>query len=75
MANGNIDKKENPIENLMGKYYDYKGFPCKWEKKKFPVIYKTKSKKQIIYEFDTFFNEASEINEIIFNDMISCLPE
>ena len=67
--------KVNAIEKLMDKYYEYKDFPCRWEKKMRPVVYKTKSQKQIIDDMFDFFNEASQISEKEFNEMMESLPE
>lgn len=56
-------------------YYEYKDRPCIWEKKKYPKRQITQSKFQIVYDMYDFFNNAVEISEKEYNEMIQELQK
>ena len=57
------------------KYFELDDRPCIWEYKKFPKKYITQSKYKVVYDFFQFFNDASEITQKIYEDMLQNLPE
>ena len=50
-------------------YYEYNDMPAEWEKGMFPVVYKPGKKQEVVYDLQTFFEQAARISASQFKTL------